>query len=85
MSPKGSNTGFWHKVPNIPDATVELRVYVPSYNGMFYTSAGLAQRQAVSGEANFSEHTRSERLPPQSFTSTLNPPISYLATQEKLS
>jgi hypothetical protein len=52
---------------------------------MFYTSAGLAQRQAVSGEANFSEHTRSERLPPQSFTSTLNPPISYLATQEKLS
>jgi hypothetical protein len=23
---------------------------------MFYTSAGLAQRQAVSGEANFSEH-----------------------------
>jgi hypothetical protein len=32
MSPKGSNTGFWHKVPNNPDATVELRVYVPSYN-----------------------------------------------------
>jgi hypothetical protein len=32
MSPKGGNAGFWHKVPNIPDGTVELRVYVPCYN-----------------------------------------------------
>jgi hypothetical protein len=32
MSPKGSNAGFWHKVPSILDATVELRVYVPSYD-----------------------------------------------------
>jgi hypothetical protein len=53
-------------------------------NGMFYTSAGFAQRRAVSGEANLSQHTSSEQLSPQSFTSTLNPPISYLATQEKL-
>jgi hypothetical protein len=32
MSPKGSNTRFWHKVLNILDATVKLRVYMPSYN-----------------------------------------------------
>jgi hypothetical protein len=32
MSPKGSSTRFWHKVPNILDTTVKLRVYVPSYN-----------------------------------------------------
>ena len=32
MSSEGENAGFWYKVPNIPDATVELRVYVPCYN-----------------------------------------------------
>jgi hypothetical protein len=32
MSPKRTNTRFWHKVLNILDVTVKLRVYVPSYN-----------------------------------------------------
>jgi hypothetical protein len=45
----------------------------------------LKGERAVSGEANLSQHTSSEQLPPQSFTSILNPPISYLATHEKLS
>jgi hypothetical protein len=40
--------------------------------------------RAVSGEANLLEDTSSERSPPQSFTSTLNLLISYLATREKL-
>jgi hypothetical protein len=51
---------------------------------MFYTSAGLLNSKCE-GEANFPEDTTSEQFPRQSFTSTLNPPISYLATREKLS
>jgi hypothetical protein len=32
ISPKRGNTRFKHKVLNILDATVKLRVYIPSYN-----------------------------------------------------
>ncbi|OAG04891.1 uncharacterized protein CC84DRAFT_1055351, partial [Paraphaeosphaeria sporulosa] len=28
--------GFWYKVPNIPDRTVELRVYVPSFHDRIF-------------------------------------------------
>jgi hypothetical protein len=47
MSPKGSNTGFWHKVPNIPDATVELRVYVPSYDDRVREEVMVSRRKVL--------------------------------------
>jgi hypothetical protein len=47
MSPKGSNTGFWHKVPNIPDATVELRVYVPSYDDRVNEEVTVSRREVL--------------------------------------
>jgi hypothetical protein len=47
MSPKGSNTRFWHKVPNIPDATIKLRVYVPSYNNRVREEVTFSRREVL--------------------------------------
>ena len=47
MSPKGSNTGFWHKVPNIPDATIELRVYVPRYDDRVREEVTVSRREVL--------------------------------------
>jgi hypothetical protein len=47
MSPKGGNAGFWHKVPNIPDATVELRVYVPSYDDRVREQVTVSRREVL--------------------------------------
>jgi hypothetical protein len=47
MSPKGGNAGFWHKVPNIPDATVELRVYVPSYDNRVREEVTVSRREVL--------------------------------------
>jgi hypothetical protein len=46
-SPKGGNAGFWHKLPNIPDATVELRVYVPSYNDRVREKVTFSRREVL--------------------------------------
>jgi hypothetical protein len=47
MSPKGGNAGFWHKLPNIPDATVEQKVYVPSYNDRVREKVTFSRREVL--------------------------------------
>ena len=47
MSSRRGNTGFWYKIPNTPDATVELRVYVPSYDDRVREQAVISRREML--------------------------------------
>jgi hypothetical protein len=47
MSPKGGNAGYWHRVPNIPDGTVELSVYVPCYNDRVRKEVMITRREVL--------------------------------------